>query len=617
MFNKLFEEIKARKIRKWITIHLSTGLTILGVENLIGSRYNLPSYIFDLILVILVFGLISVIVLAWFHGKEDHQKVTPKEIILHSSVVICAAMGIVFYVSRPKIEAVKIEANSIAVLPFENLSSSKEDEYFSDGVTEDILTQLSKIEKLKVVSRTSVMQYKNTNKSVREIGKELGVETILEGSVRRFGNRVRIVGQLIDAKTDKHLWAETYDRELKDIFLIQTEVASKIVASLKTELSSIDREKLKWNPTKDVNAYGFYLEGREHYNRYKLDENEKAIVLFRKALELDPGYALAYTGLADAFAQKAGIFGSEESWFDSSIKMSNKAIVLDPNLAEAYKSLGVVYAYRGKFRSAISYYSKALELNPNYGAAINNIGSMYWWLGRYDEAYPWAVKSIQVDPARASCYSTLGLIYTGLALDSAAQKWFLTSIELLPNLIREENLIKSYITVRDYDKARDYIQKIRRESPEDVGILEVAGLVEVNAGDFQKAKILYDSAYTKNPAKKEYSAEYAYILWKMNKRKEAELIFRNASREAEEIIKQGNEEFNSPYILAQVNSVMGNKEASYKWLQHAINNGWRQYEMSLNDPLFENIRNEDRFREMMNNLKRMVDIMRKKIEAFK
>jgi TolB-like protein/Flp pilus assembly protein TadD len=617
MLNKLFEEIKARKIRKWVAIHLSTGLTILGVTNLIGSRYNLPPFIFDLILVIMVFGLISVIILAWFHGKEDHRKVTPKEIILHSTVVICAAIGFVFYVSRPKVETITIDANSIAVLPFENLSSSKEDEYFSDGVTEDILTQLSKIEKLKVVSRTSVMQYKNTTKSVREIGKELGVETILEGSVRRFGNRVRIVGQLIDAKTDKHLWADTYDRELKDIFLIQTEVATKIAASLKTELSSTDREKLKWNPTKDVNAYGFYLEGREHYNRYKLDENEKAIVLFKKALELDPGYALAYTGLADAFAQKAGIFGSEEAWYDSSIKMSKKAIELNPNLSEGYKSLGVVSTYKGNFHSAIGYYNKALELNPNYGAAVNNISSIYWWLGKYDEAYPWAVKSIQVDPARASGYAQLGLIYSGLAQDSAAEKWFLTSIAMQPNSTREIDLIKNYITIKDYQKARNYIQSIQKDSPVDPDILAVAALVEFYAGDFQKAKVLYDSAYSKKADKKDSYNEYAYVLWKNNKRKEAALIFNNASREAEELIKQGSEEFNSPYTLAQVNAVLGNKEAAYKWLQEAINKGWRFYRWSLNEPLFDNIRNEDRFKEMMNNLKLMVDTMRKKIDEFK
>ena len=613
MLTELFEEVKARKIRKWVAIHLSTGLTILGVINLIGSRYNLPFFIFDLVLFISIFGLISVIILAWFHGKEEHQKVTPKEIILHSTVVICAAIGFILYVDRPKVEPISIEANSIAVLPFENLSSSKEDEYFSDGVTEDIITQLSKIEKLKVVSRTSVMQYKDIKKSAREIGSELGVETILEGSVRRFGNRVRIVGQLIDAKSDKHLWAETYDRDLKDIFMIQTEVASKIAASLKTELSSAEKEKLKWNPTNNVNAYAFYLDGRGHYDRYKLNENEKAIVLFRKALELDPDYALAYTGLADAFAQKVGSFGSEQAWLDSSIKMSKKAIELNPNLSEGYKSLGVVSAYKGKFRSAIEYYKKALELNPNYGPAINNISSMYWWLGKYDEAYHWAVKSVQVDPARPSGYATLGLIYSGLALDSAAEKWLLTSIELQPNSIREADLVRIYITIKNFKKARNYIQNILKDSPGDLEILDVAALVELRAGDFQKAKVLYDSVYSKKSGVKESSPEYAFILWKNNKRKEASLILNKASSDARELINQGNEEFNTPYTLAQVNAVLGNKDMAFKWLQQAINNGWRMYRWSSNDPLFENIRNEERFRELMNNLKAMVDSMRKTI----
>ena len=197
MLIRLFEEIKARKIRKWTAIYLSTGLTTLGVINLLASRYNLPSFIFDLILFILLFGLISVFILAWFHGKEEHRKVTTKEIILHSMVFVCAAIGLVFNANRSKVETITIDANSIAVLPFENLSSSKEDEYFSDGVTEDILTQLSKIEKLKVVSRTSVMKYKHSTKSAGEISMELGVETLLEGSVRRFGKRVRIVAQLI------------------------------------------------------------------------------------------------------------------------------------------------------------------------------------------------------------------------------------------------------------------------------------------------------------------------------------------------------------------------------------------------------------------------------------
>jgi protein kinase/serine/threonine-protein kinase len=607
--NNLLEEIKARKIRKWVTIHLSTGLTLLGIINLFGSRYNFPAYIFDLFVVIIIFGLISVIILAWFHGKENHQKVTAKEMILHSTVVICAALGFIFYVGHPKSEPPAFESNSIAVLPFLNLSDSKEDEYFSDGVTEDILTQLSKIEKLKVVARTSVMKYKKTTKTSGEIGKELGVETILIGSVRRAGNNVRISCQLINTVRDKEIWAEYYDRQLSDIFLIQSDVAARIAAALKTELSSAQKEKLKWNPTKNVNAYGFYLEGREHYNRYKKDENEKAIDLFRKALNLDTNYALAYTGLADAYAQKAGAFGFGEIYFDSSVSMSNKAIQLSPELSEGYKSLGVVSAYKGKFRSAINYYSKALDLNPNYGPAINNISTIYWWLGKFDEAYPWAVKSVQIDPARASGYGTLGIIYLGLARDSAAEKWLLTSIDLQPNSVKASELIKGYIARQDYDRARKFIQTQLKENPGDLHILESSAEVELYSGDYKRARALYDTLFLKNPAKKEHSPNYAWLLYKNNEKEKALSIFRNVIKESEETIKSGNEEFNSPYILSEIYAVMGNREESLKWLQTSIDNGWRLYRISLIDPLLENIRNEEKFKRMMTDLKEKVAAM--------
>ncbi len=613
--NNLLEEIKERKIRKWVTIHVSTGLTILGVINLFGSRYNLPSYIFDLFVVIIIFGLVSVIILAWFHGKENHQKVTIKEIILHSTVVVFAAIGVIFYVGNPKAAPPIVEVNSIAVLPFQNLSESKEDEYFSDGVTEDILTQLSKIEQLKVVSHTSVMKYKNTTKNSRDIGKELGVETILEGSVRRAGNNVRISCQLINAGNDKQIWAENYDRELRDIFLIQSDVASRIATALKTELSSAQKEKLKWNPTKNVNAYGFYLEGREHYNRYKKEENEKAIELFRKALKLDSNYALAYTGLADAFAQKAGVFGYGEAYFDSSESLSNKAIKLSPGLSEAYKSLGVVSAYKGKFRSAINYYSKALDLNPNYAPAVNNISTMYWWLGKFDDAYPWAVKSVQIDPARASGYGTLGIIYLGLARDSAAEKWLLTSLDLQPNPVRAVDLVKEYISRQDYDKARKYIQTMLKENPDNLHFLESSAEVELFAGNFNKAKVIYDSIYVKNPRKKDYSPNYAWLLNQNNEKEAAAIIFRNVINEQEENIKSGNEEFNAPYILAEIYSIMGKKEVALKYLQLAIDNGWRLYRITQLDPLFENIRNEEKFKAKMADLKDKVAAMWHKIEV--
>jgi len=235
------------------------------------------------------------------------------------------------------------DRKSVAVLPFQNLSPDPENAFFADGMTEDILTQLSKIRDLKVISRSSVMRYRGTQKPIQTIAAELGVGTVLEGSVRRAGSRVRIVGQLIDARTDEHLWAETYDRDLKDVFAIQSEVAQQIASALRATLSPAEKKRIEQNPTRNLAAYDQYLKGRELYYRYRKTDNESAIELFQKALERDPGFALAYAGLGDAYAQRALRFGFPPSWLESSLQMSRKAITLDSDLAEGYKARGLAY----------------------------------------------------------------------------------------------------------------------------------------------------------------------------------------------------------------------------------------------------------------------------------
>ncbi|MCI0615261.1 tetratricopeptide repeat protein, partial [bacterium] len=211
--------------------------------------------------------------------------------------------------------------------------------YFTDGMTEDIITQLSKIGELKVISRTSIMQYKNSNKGLREIAQELKVGNILEGSVRKEGNQLRITGQLIDAQTDEHIWAETYDRNLEDVFEVQSDVAQQIASALKAKLSSKEKELVEKKPTENLAAYDYYLKGRDYYGRYHKQDNETAIEMFQKALKLDPNFALAYAGLADAYARRT-MFGFPETWNDSAFEASSKAIALDPNLPEGYKALG-------------------------------------------------------------------------------------------------------------------------------------------------------------------------------------------------------------------------------------------------------------------------------------
>jgi serine/threonine protein kinase len=226
---------------------------------------------------------------------------TRKKVILWGGLcILFGVLAILFYLfklSKPN----DVQNKSIAVLPFQNLSDSKEDEYFSDGITEDILTQLSKISDLNVISGTTIMQYKNTKKSIREIGKELKAGVILEGSIRHSNDRIRISSQLIDAREDRHLWAETYDREMKDVFAIQSDVAKNIAAAMRTELSPTEREPIERIYTENTGAYQLYLKGRFYWNKRTAPDLQKTIDYFNQAIEKDPKYALAYQGLADSY----------------------------------------------------------------------------------------------------------------------------------------------------------------------------------------------------------------------------------------------------------------------------------------------------------------------------
>jgi len=235
------------------------------------------------------------------------QKPTPTANIFSIKWLGIAAVVILLVIVGLKVDfgTMVAESNeevnrlSIAVLPFTNMSADPENEFFSDGITEDILTQLSKIHSLEVISRTSIMQYKNTTKSLREIGKELGVATILEGSVRRGGNRVRITAQLIDTETDKNLWADTYDRDLDDIFAIQSDVAKKIAAALKTSLTPEEEDRLNQKPTDNIEAYDYYLRGNDYaYGSNERNDFEIGIELYQKAIELDPNFSNAYSNLS-------------------------------------------------------------------------------------------------------------------------------------------------------------------------------------------------------------------------------------------------------------------------------------------------------------------------------
>jgi serine/threonine-protein kinase len=291
---------------------------------------------------------------------------------------------------------------SLAVLPFLNLSNDPENEFFADGITEDVIAQLSKIRSLKVISRTSVMPFKQRGQNLREIGATLQVATLLEGSVRRAGDRVRIVAQLIDAEADQHIWAETYDRQLTDIFAIQTDVALKIAAALEAELSSEEKSRIRAEPTKDVEAYQLHLLGRHCVLRWTLEGVEQGLKYLEQAVARDPNYALAYATIAQTYTDVGiGVAGSLPAGeaFQRAKAAVTRALELDPGLADAHAVLGhLKFVCDYDWAGAEAELKRAIELNPNSGNAYDFYGLMLSALERHDEAIEMQRRAHELDP---------------------------------------------------------------------------------------------------------------------------------------------------------------------------------------------------------------------------
>jgi serine/threonine protein kinase/tetratricopeptide (TPR) repeat protein len=291
---------------------------------------------------------------------------------------------------------------SVAVLPFLNLSADPENEFFADGITEDVIAQLSKIRSLKVISRTSVMPFKEREQSLREIGATLQVGTLLEGSVRRAGDRVRIVAQLIDAATDQHVWADTYDRRLTDIFAIQTDVALQIAAALRAELSPDERTRIRREPTRDVHAYQLYLQGRHCYARYTEESIRRGVEYFEQAIAEDPAYALAYVGVALAYAEFAAGQGGTvrpDVAFRRAKEAVTKALELDSGLGEAHSVSALLkLVHDFDWVGAEEEFKLALELSPSGADIYDHCGWLYSALERYDEAIAMVKRAQELDP---------------------------------------------------------------------------------------------------------------------------------------------------------------------------------------------------------------------------
>ncbi len=595
----ILEEIKKRYIRKWLGYYISAAITIIGFVHLMSLRYNIPSYIFDLVLLVLVFGIFTTLVVTWFHGEKGKQKTKKIEYLFHT-IILFSAIAIAYFFIDKSVKILDTNSNIIAVLPFTNMSNSNENDYFCDGITEDILTQLSKIGNLKVISRTSVMKYKNTKLSLTEIANELGVGSILEGSVRQIGNKVRITGQLINANSDEHLWAETYDRTIDDVFKVQSEIAKKIALELKIQLTENEQYLIDTEPTESSEAYALYLRGRNYYYLQTEEDNNKAMLYFKNAIKLDSTYALAYAGLAKTYDQNVRKW-SIDSQRDSSLLMAKKALSINPKLAEAQEALAANYFAIDEVKLAEHHYKKAIDLKPNFHAAIYNLGTLFFNQFKFDKALVLVEKSIQLQPDHIFGYVVLGMIYAELLCDNKAIELFEKALSLAPNHGFTLTQLSKYSLLNgNIEKATKYLNILSVNYPKSFMQLFAGGQLELVKQNYKLSDKYWKKYETKFSVPPEYL--HGYIYKKIGKIKEANKIIENEIKDYSEY--QGPQNLS---IFSEIYAVDGNKTKALETLEKAVNSGWINYRRHLIFPFMNEYKNDNKFKFLINKMKSKVD----------
>jgi len=467
-----FEEVKRRKVYRVAVAYIIAAGGIIQLASAAFPAWELPNWALRLVIVSLLIGFPIALILAWaFDVTPQGIKTTPtialpgahrrRNVIMlvATGVIISAAAG--FFV-LPRAVARKID-KSIAVLPFENLSDDKENAYFADGVQDDVLTNLSKIGDLKVISRTSVMQYRGKTTNVREIGKALGVSNILEGSVRRSGNKVRVNVQLIDANSDEHIWASDYDRDVTDVFAIQTDLAQKITDALQAKLSSAEKSRIERKPTENGEAYLAFVQAHNLQDAVEdLEKLKQSEQLYARAIQLDPMFALAIARYSQLESWIVHTFERTVERREKARTLAQQALQLQPDLPEAHLAMGFsLYYGDNNFEAALKEFEIAQRDLPNEAEGYLALGAIQRRLGKWPESTANLEKAASLNPK---------------------DSWVL------------QNLALSYQTLRDFDAANKTIDRALKVNPDNLGLWEVKSKLAIaEKGDLSVAERAFQS----------------------------------------------------------------------------------------------------------------------------
>ncbi len=477
-----FGELKRRRVVRVAIVYAAVALAVIYAADVIFPGLLLPEWTISLVIALTLLGFPIALVLAWAF------EVTPEGVKRTAPVAPSAGPPAEDSGARPT----RADTTSIAVLPLANLSGDSQQEYFSDGMTEALITNLAKIHALKVISRTSAMHYKNSNKPLPEIAAELGVDVIVEGSVLRAGDRVRITAQLIHAPSDTHLWAESYERDLTDVLALQGEVARAIAHKIKVKLTPQEQTRLVGKQTVNPAAHEAYLKGRYFWNQ-RGPGLKKSLGCFQQALVHDGDHAPAYAGLADAYAL-LGFYGylPPREAMPKAKEAARKALEIDENLVEAHASLGLVHTiFDWEYPAANRELRRALELNPSYGPAHYWYANLWLLWGRLEEAIAEVQRGLEYDPLSVYMQNFLGVVFLSAQKYPEASKQFQKALELDPSFFvaRSALGVAHYFESRFEESVRE-LQKAIESSDRDQWPVAILGAVYAAVGDQSRAREL-------------------------------------------------------------------------------------------------------------------------------
>ena len=645
-----FEELRRRKVYRVAIAYVVVSWALAQGLAQVLPVFDISNSVIRVVIALLLIGFPVALVLAWVFDVTSQgirATSTPSVPVARRrrNLIMLIAIGVIISVAAAR----KVD-KSIAVLPFQNLSDEKENAYFADGMQDDILTNLSKIGDLKVISRTSVMSYRDGARNAREIGKSLGVGTLLEGSVRRSGNRVRVNVQLINANNDEHIWAEDYDRELTDVFAIQTDLAQKIASALQAKLSPNEKARLDRRPTRDSDAYLLYVQAHGYANRPDRfrDTSLKAEELFEQAIKLDRNFAAAYAGLSMV-----------ESWLyhesepipahrEKARLNAEESLRLQPNLPEGHLALGFSYYYGDRdYERALSEFEIAKRDLPNEADAYSAIAAIQRRQGKWAESTANFEKAVSLDPKNANVLFNLGLNYMAQRDFETADKIFDRAIaadpqafasrgmksalaiawkgdvgfvekqlSLVPGEFDPDGLVTAarvgiLMLQRKFADALKLLQQFRGETllypdtgPCPKALLE--GRLYLYQGDktkaqaaFERARPVAEQLVRDAPGDPGRHVQLGAVLAGLGLKEEAV----NEGRKAVESVPESQDAFEGPQAtaaLAEIYAWVGEYDEAFRLLDHLLKvpNGLTVPTLKL-DPIWDPLRKDPRFQTLI------------------